>query len=445
MNIADLKVAVIMLDGCILDLNRLRYNYYKHLCESHDIEISKEEFYAKLGNMNTMYTNLPLRKIEKSSKLNNQIEKEMYIYLSHKPTYPREGLFELIDYFHQKNIKIAVISTHSTSYAVRYLKLINVYSHVDYILGSDTKIEPLPSTQILRAVGIQLECKGEEMLVISPFLSLNKVARKLNCTIFYYNDLVEAGKEEIETSDYVVNNFYEILNHLLLDSVYDKSIFIPILGMEDVETKEELDEVNEHLKEVYSEDPEILDIVEDTYQYTLSKLNKEELIEEKEPIIEEESEDNDYVPKHGQTLSLSKEETEELTDTWNKIIDLENKQEVEEIKEELEEKPEKTINPLLNKTLNILNLLVTAILVSIIMIVVGLIIMVIYKDYMTSFPYIKYLFTIYLGLVKLVMNNINFSGLSTMASQIVSIFIFNTIILFAGLTANYLIDSEKDE
>lgn len=50
-NIDHIKVAVIMLDGCILDLNRFRYNYYRHMCNDNNASITKEQFYNELGSM----------------------------------------------------------------------------------------------------------------------------------------------------------------------------------------------------------------------------------------------------------------------------------------------------------------------------------------------------------------------------------------------------------
>ena len=43
-SIDDIKLVILSLDGGLLDLNRLRFNYLKKICKSHDITITKEEF-----------------------------------------------------------------------------------------------------------------------------------------------------------------------------------------------------------------------------------------------------------------------------------------------------------------------------------------------------------------------------------------------------------------
>ena len=40
----NIKVVILSLDGGILDLNRLRFNYLKKICKIHNYDITKEEF-----------------------------------------------------------------------------------------------------------------------------------------------------------------------------------------------------------------------------------------------------------------------------------------------------------------------------------------------------------------------------------------------------------------
>ena len=55
-----LKMIVIELDGCLFSLNRYRFNFYKNLCTKKGISLSREMYYPGLGNMATMYDDLPL-------------------------------------------------------------------------------------------------------------------------------------------------------------------------------------------------------------------------------------------------------------------------------------------------------------------------------------------------------------------------------------------------
>ena len=60
--INNIKVVILSLDGGLLDLNRLRYNYFKRICKTHDVVLTKEEFEKALGNMKTMYNDFPIAK-----------------------------------------------------------------------------------------------------------------------------------------------------------------------------------------------------------------------------------------------------------------------------------------------------------------------------------------------------------------------------------------------
>ena len=280
LNINKIKLVIIPLDGTIFDLNRYRYNYYHHLCNNKKIELDKQEFYYHLSNMYDMYKHLPLSSKVDTGPLNAKIERELSQYLNYKGIKPKEGFSELIEYLKQKNIKIAVISTHRTKDAVNYLQLANVYNKVHFIIGSDTISLPLPSTQMLTTTQEHFHVANDEVLVISSFLLLNKAASQLNFNTIFCEDLVPAGIQEKETSCKVVNNLFEVLNTLLFDKYEEAEIYSPILGMNANMNKEQLDSTYSKLQETYKNDSQLLDLVDQTYQYNISQLNEHTVNEE---------------------------------------------------------------------------------------------------------------------------------------------------------------------
>ncbi len=54
-SIQDIQLVIIPLDGTIFNLNRYRYNYTHHFCESHHLDYSLDDFYHHLCNMYEMY------------------------------------------------------------------------------------------------------------------------------------------------------------------------------------------------------------------------------------------------------------------------------------------------------------------------------------------------------------------------------------------------------
>ena len=132
----NIKVVIIPLDGGLLDLNRLRFNYFKRICKKHNYNITKKEFEDSLGNMKTMYQQFPISKNYSSEEINNVIERDLFEYAKLKPdAIKKEGTEELLHFFNQRKIKVAVLSTHKIKSAIRYLQLTKLYNQIDFIIG----------------------------------------------------------------------------------------------------------------------------------------------------------------------------------------------------------------------------------------------------------------------------------------------------------------------
>lgn len=327
-SIQSIKVVILPLDGIILDLNRYRYNYYHHLCDQKKITLNKNDFYSHLSNMYDMYTNLPLSHTMDVGPFNAKVERELFQYLSHKGISPKEGCLELIEYLHQKEISIVVISTHRTKDAVEYLKMVKLYNKVHFIIGSDTTSLPLPSTQILETVMEHFHVQSKDTLVISPFLSLNKAAYSLHMNIIYCEDLMPAQDEEIQTSYKTVKSLFEVLNTIIFDQYEDAELYSPILGMNSDMSKNELDNVKNKLEEAYQDDEQLIDLVNKTYAFHLSQLNEQKIKDasvvlhenktQKRFYFDDDFEPNPTIETKEKLLEEKKQEVE--TDQYNNNI-----------------------------------------------------------------------------------------------------------------------------
>ena len=347
--IQNIKVVILPLDGIIFDLNRYRYNYYKHYCSSKNIILDKKEFYLHLSNMYDMYKGLPLTKDQDAGILNAKIERELSQYLHYKGLEPKEGLLELIEYLHQKNIKIAVISTHRTKDAVEYLKLANIYHKFHFIIGSDTTSFPLPSTHILETITDYFHVEAKETLVVSSFTTLNRAANQLHMNVIFCNDIYKATQEDELTSYKVVNNLFEVLNTLLFDQYEDAQLYSPILGMDDQMNKDELDEIYQKLIDTYSQDQQILDIIEQTYQYHLSLLNehniKDASIQIEKPIAHRftfDDEDYEIIKNNDDKKEVIEEPLEEISSNMSlRTLNSDEEQELASLLQKLKQKEER--------------------------------------------------------------------------------------------------------
>ena len=450
-SIQNIEVAILSLDGVILDLNRMRYNYYNRLCKQHHIELDKFEFHQQLSNMYDMYSKLPLHNTYESGVLNAQIERELLQYLTYSGVNVKEGIYELIEYFHQKNIKIAIVSTHHTKNVVEYLKLANLYKKVHFIVGSDSKCLPLPSNQMLEAVRNHFQVETHHVLVVSSFTALQKAASASKMNIIHCDDLVEATKEDKMTCYKCVPNAFEVLNALLFDKYDEETMYSAILGMNDSMSQHELDTLYKKLNLKYADDQDVLDIIEQTYRYHSSQFNPlsyvnvetskttneefifddeteesiedikaetldtkeetEETIESKEEILEETDEDSSHEDKSNENhiplvKQLNKEEEDELSNLLKQLQkkDKTDIQDKEDIIKDLfidlsqndkeDQKPEEKES---NLFVTILYEIISAILSSLCILFIGIVISVLLMSQWDSdgFIVIKGLFNAY--------------------------------------------------
>ena len=81
--IQNIKLFIIPLDGVIFDLNRYRYNYYKHYCYSKNVQLDKKEFYSHLSNMYDMYKGLPLSQNIDIGPFNAIILRELFNFIDY--------------------------------------------------------------------------------------------------------------------------------------------------------------------------------------------------------------------------------------------------------------------------------------------------------------------------------------------------------------------------
>ena len=100
----NIKLIIFTLDGGLLDLNRLRYNYYRSTCETYHKVATREDFSKMLGNMNTMYDHSLLSDYISAKDFNRMVEKDLFEYIKLKPNIKREGVDELIQYCKQKEL-----------------------------------------------------------------------------------------------------------------------------------------------------------------------------------------------------------------------------------------------------------------------------------------------------------------------------------------------------
>lgn len=354
----NIQLIVFTLDGGLLDINRLRYNYYRSTCESYHKNASREEFSKMLGNMNTMYDHSLLEDIIPAKEFNKAVEKDLFEYIKLKPSIKREGVDELIQYCKQKNMKIAVYTTHKTKRAIQYLQLTGLYEKIDFLIGGDSHLKPLPHCQMLEVTCQQMDIEPSHTMIVANFESMVEAANKLLANVIYMPDLSPAT-EKIKASVYkVTKNPLEIMNMFLFSKYDSVEMFSPILGMNANMDLDTLTQTRDKLLEKYKDDEQLIGLVNKTYDYFNEILLKQFLIEELEKNEKKHFsfDDEDSTLKGKQNIEMFEEENnqEEMTEEEAEVPFLDEKQDL--FQEQSVSKNTTSIDPKrINELMDIIN------------------------------------------------------------------------------------------
>lgn len=306
-SIDDIKLVILSLDGGLLDLNRLRFNYLKKICKSHDITITKEEFEKSLGNMETMYINLPIANDIVPDDLNKLIEHDLYEYAKLKPnSLIKEGTEDLLQFFKQKNIKIAVISTHKIKRAIQYLQLTRLYNYIDFVIGGDNNNLPLPDPSVLTITLEQLGVASNNALVIANYPNLLYAANRKFMNVIYLNDLCPATNSIISSAFKIAKNNLDVINIMLFARYDTMEMYSPLLGMSSDMPLPALKQTYKRLLKEYENDEQLIDLVNNTYQYFLNEILKKDS-STISSIFEEENKDTKKTNKSVDTNKIINE------------------------------------------------------------------------------------------------------------------------------------------
>ena len=415
----NIQLIVFTLDGGLLDINRLRYNYYRSTCETYHKNASREEFSKMLGNMNTMYDHSLLEDIIPAKEFNKAVEKDLFEYIKLKPSIKREGVDELIQYCKQKNMKIAVYTTHKTKRAIQYLQLTGLYEKIDFLIGGDSHLKPLPHCQMLEVTCQQMDIEPSHTMIVANFESMVEAANKLLANVIYMPDLSPAT-EKIKASVYkVTKNPLEIMNMFLFSKYDSVEMFSPILGMNANMDLDTLTQTRDKLLEKYKDDEQLIGLVNKTYDYFNEILLKQFLIEELEKnekkhfsfddedstlkgkqnieMFEEENNQEEMIKEEAKvpfldekkdlfqeqsvlknTTSIDPKRINELMDIINGNSEAEENVETEEKVEEVKEKDKSKMDTFMDGVYNLL--------ISIILVFAFLIFRIILQEFIISIP-----------------------------------------------------------
>lgn len=325
-------LVILSLDGGMLDLNRLRYNYFKNILKEKGIIADINAFVDNLGDYHKMYDGYG----EDSTELNNNIEKDLFAYARLKPDIKKTGVVEMLRFFKQRNIKVAVLSTHSTKRAVQYLQLTDLYNKVDFVLGNDGH-EPFPSKNTLLNICEKMNTSIEDTLLVANFPSLVHAANEAFMKITYLHDIGEYREIKSIAPYEVVKNNLGVINVILFSKYDNIDMYSTILGMNETMNSRQLMNVYMRLQNEYATDEQLLMLIDRVYHYYHALLPQEPRVifeEEVETNVEEVIEETEEEPTESLILeSIEQPEIEMVEEVESTVEVLLEQPEVEIVNE----------------------------------------------------------------------------------------------------------------
>lgn len=265
-SLQNIQVVFISLDGALLDLNHLRYNYIKKLGHEQGREADLVKFDRYLGNYQTGYDFLDFDfDVER-------MEDELFEYAKYATKIKKTGSDELLKFLNSRGIKVAIYTTYKAKRAISYLQLSKLDQYVDYVIGGDCECAHLPDNEIIELVLEKFGICRNELLVVAPYKSLVAAANQSYCNVIFLKDLVEADLAVERMVYKVATNCFEIMNLFLFDRFDDNEIYGGALNFSRTMDEGELEKTYNHLVKEFADDPELLRLVRQSYFYYLGEL-----------------------------------------------------------------------------------------------------------------------------------------------------------------------------
>jgi HAD superfamily hydrolase (TIGR01509 family) len=168
-NQLNIELIIFDMDGLMFDTEKISFVSWRQSAVQYGYEIDDEIFRKTIGAnlirtkeiyLNHFGNNFPIEEIiNDRSRIAEEIVKSKGVPV-------KKGLYDLLDYLKQSNIKKAVATSTSRKRALNLLRMANIDKYFDYILCGDEIEKSKPDPEIFLKVSDKLACSPEKCLVL---------------------------------------------------------------------------------------------------------------------------------------------------------------------------------------------------------------------------------------------------------------------------------------
>jgi len=169
--IDQLKIELIIfdMDGLMFDTEKISFISLRYAAARYGYQINDEIFRKTIGTNLIRTKDIYLNHFGSSFPIEEIISERVRIsedIIRLKGVQVKKGLYDLLDYLSQSNIKKAVATSTSRNRALNLLKLASIYSNFDYVLCGDEIEKSKPDPEIFLKVSDKLGCSPKKCLVL---------------------------------------------------------------------------------------------------------------------------------------------------------------------------------------------------------------------------------------------------------------------------------------
>lgn len=163
------ELIIFDMDGLMFDTEKISYISWRDAAARYGYQIDDEIFRKTIGANLTSTKDINFKYFGNSFPIEEILSErvriaEEIIELNGVPI--KKGLYDLLYYLSQSNIKKAVATSTSRKRALNLLKLAGIDSYFDYILCGDEIEKSKPDPEIFLKVSDKLGCSPQKCLVL---------------------------------------------------------------------------------------------------------------------------------------------------------------------------------------------------------------------------------------------------------------------------------------
>ena len=205
------KAAIFDMDGTMIRNMAFHKKAWQEYLNRHGISLSEDEFRQKIsGKKNDQIFELVFgRKLNGDELQKYSNEKEAIYRELYAPEIEEvEGLTELIEKLHEKNIKTAIATTAPAKNREFVLKALGLEGKFEVILGDEHVTFGKPHPEIYTATARALSVSPDECIVFED--SPPGVESGKNAGMKVIGLLTSHNSEELSQADYLVDDFTQV-------------------------------------------------------------------------------------------------------------------------------------------------------------------------------------------------------------------------------------------